>query len=156
MTAVATFRVTDPVAFLDLAVNPVGQVYLAVQVALRDAFAGLDVETAAAQGRRDPQLVAGVQQAAAAAGAEAGIEVLRVQFKDVIAPAALQHAALDLITARQRGLAKLEEARAETAALRSLANAAKLLDAHPALARIRMIEAAPPGSVIRLDTPDAD
>lgn len=57
-------------------------------------------------------------------------------------------------TARSQGQAKLEAARAETAALRSLANAAKLLDDHPALARLRLVQAAPYGTkiVIGLDT----
>ena len=50
------------------------------------------------------------------------------------------------MTARQRGQAKLEAARAETAALRSLANGAKLLDEHPALARQRLVQALPPGA----------
>lgn len=154
VTPVLTWRVADPVAFLDVARDPLGRVYLAAQVALREVFAELDVETATRQGRRDPVLVAAVRQGAELAGAEVGIEVLRVQLKDVIAPVELRYAALALVTARQRGLAKLEEARAETAALRSLANAAALLDAHPALARIRMIEAAPPGAVIRIGTAD--
>ena len=40
----------------------------------------------------------------------------------------------------------LEEARAETAALRSLANGARLLDAHPALAQQRLVQSMPPGT----------
>ncbi len=42
-------------------------------------------------------------------------------------------------------------ARAETAALRSLANGAKLLDAHPALARLRLVQAAPHGAQVVLN-----
>ena len=56
----------------------------------------------------------------------------------------------ELATARTRGQAKLEAARAETAALRSLANGAKLLDEHPALARQRLVEALPPGAKVKL------
>ena len=65
-------------------------------------------------------------------------------LKDVLLPPEIRGAATALIVARQRGAALLEEARAETAALRSLANGARLLDAHPALARLRLVQAVPP------------
>ncbi len=61
---------------------------------------------------------------------------------------------IELVTARQRGQVQLETARAETAALRPMANAAKLLDDHPALAQLRLIQAAPPGTTIVLEVGD--
>ena len=76
--------------------------------------------------------------------------MLTVVVKDVVLPAEIRSAAVDLITAKARGAARLEEARAETAALRALANAGRMLDGSPALARIRMIEAVPPGATIVL------
>lgn len=60
------------------------------------------------------------------------------------------YSATELVTERQRGLGALETARAETAALRSLANAGRLLDDHPALARQRLVQAAPMGSQVVL------
>lgn len=150
VTAVVTHRVVDPVAYLQQAEDPLAQIYLAVQIGLRDAFAELGAEVAAQRGRTDRELAAGVKAAAAQAARPVGVEVIDVQIKDVIVPAELRSAALALITARARGLARLEEARAETAALRSLANAARLLDDHPALARIRLLEAAPPGTQVVL------
>jgi len=50
----------------------------------------------------------------------------------------------------RRGAAQLESARAETAALRALANAGKLLDAHPALAQLRLVQQIPCGSRVVL------
>jgi hypothetical protein len=41
-------------------------------------------------------------------------------------------------------------------ALRSLANGAKLLDDHPALAQLRMIQSLPIGSTIEPDLPGLD
>ena len=61
---------------------------------------------------------------------------------------------MELVTARSRGLAQLEAARAETVALRSLANGARLLDEHPALARLRLVQAAPYGSRVVLAVGD--
>jgi len=47
-------------------------------------------------------------------------------------------------------------ARAETAALRALANAGKLLDAHPALAQLRLVQQIPYGSRVVLALGGAD
>ena len=54
---------------------------------------------------------------------------------------------------RRRGQAQLEAARAETAAMLSLANAAKLLDEHPALPRLNLVQALPPGATLVLEQP---
>ncbi len=70
----------------------------------------------------------------------------------MILPLDLRSAYAEQVTARARGQARLEAARAETAALRSLANGAKLLDEHPALARLRLVESLPPGSTLELTT----
>ena len=75
-----------------------------------------------------------------------------VVVKDVILPHELRSAYAELVTAKARGAAQLEAARAETAALRSMANGAKLLDEHPALARLRLVQALPPGSTLELTT----
>ena len=74
----------------------------------------------------------------------------------MILPPERRSAYADLVTARTRGQAQLEAARAETAALRSLANGAKLLDDHPALAQLRIIQSLPVGSTIELNLPRAD
>ncbi|MEO6998973.1 MAG: hypothetical protein ABI112_12895 [Terracoccus sp.] len=68
-------------------------------------------------------------------------------------PPELRRGATELATTRQRGAAQLEPARAETAALRSMADGARLLAANPALATLRMIQSAPPGTelVLRFD-----
>jgi regulator of protease activity HflC (stomatin/prohibitin superfamily) len=150
VSAAVRWAVVDPVAWLERAPDPVGLVYLATQVALRDAVAGLTLETVSQRG-------AGLEAATLtatvdAAGRPVGLSVLEVVVKDVILPSEVRAATLELATARQRGAAQLEMARAETAALRSLANGAKLLDDHPALARLRLVQALPIGSqlVVRM------
>jgi hypothetical protein len=74
-----------------------------------------------------------IRDAARDAGSRTGVDVVDAYVKDVIVPAEIRTAAMQLVTAKARGAAQLEAARAETAALRALANAGKLLDAHPAL-----------------------
>lgn len=127
--------------------------HLAVQVALRDRLPELAVADLDAATRRT--LAEEMTESVATAAIRVGITVHTLVIKDIVLPADLRQAYADQVTANQRGLAKLEEARAESAALRSLTNAAKLLDEHPTLARIRTLEAIPYGSkvVLQMDRP---
>lgn len=148
VSAAVRWGVDDPRAFEEATVDPSAVVYLAVQVALRDALVGTPAEDAVHLARTG--LAEQLTAAARAAGAEVGVGVRSVVVKDVLLPPELRAAYADLVAARTRGLAQLEAARAETAALRSLANGAKLLDEHPALARLRLVQALPPGSTVEL------
>jgi regulator of protease activity HflC (stomatin/prohibitin superfamily) len=148
VSAAIRWSVTDPRRYVEVADMPLDLVYLAVQVALRDALAGIEAVDAVTRLR--VVVPDALRDAARAAGAEVGLDVAEVVVKDVLLPAELRSAQADLVTARTRGLAELEKARAETAALRSLANAAKLLDDHPALARLRLVQALPHGASVKL------
>lgn len=143
VTAAVRWAVTDPVAFVEVADDPEAVVYLATQVALREALAGVETDRLARRGALPlDEVLAAVRTAAVAVG----VTVQDVVLKDVLLPAEIRSAATALLVARQRGAALLEEARAETAALRSLANGARLLDAHPALAQLRLVQSVPPGT----------
>ncbi|NUO35849.1 MAG: slipin family protein [Dermatophilaceae bacterium] len=153
VSAVVRWSVGDPVEFVEVSADPAATVYLAAQVALRDALATLTADEVVGRGAALP--AARITTATAEVARRVGAEVAEVVVKDVIVPVELRAAAAELATARRRGEAQLEAARAETAALRSLANGAKLLDAHPALARLRLVQSAPPGTRIVLGVPDA-
>jgi regulator of protease activity HflC (stomatin/prohibitin superfamily) len=58
----------------------------------------------------------------------------------VIFPAEIKKAQAEVVVARAQGLAALERARGETAALRNLANAAALLKDNPALLQLRLVQ----------------
>lgn len=150
VTAAVRWAVGDPLRFAETAADPAASVYLAVQIALREALVDVEADAVVRQSRR--VLGDALTPAAIAAGFEVGVAVREVVVKDVILPHDLRSAYAEQVTARARGLARLEAARAETAALRSLANGAKLLDQHPALARQRLVEALPPGSTLELTT----
>jgi len=152
VTAAVRSSVADPLRFVEAAADPSASVYLAVQIALRDALVEVEADAVVREARR--VLGDTLTPAAAAAGADVGIAVREVVVKDVILPLDLRSAYAEQVTARARGQARLEAARAETAALRSLANGAKLLDQHPALARLRLVESLPPGSTLELTTGD--
>jgi regulator of protease activity HflC (stomatin/prohibitin superfamily) len=152
VTVAIRWGIDDARRFVETAADPSALVYLAVQVALRDALVDATADEVVRRARRE--LGAPLTDAARAAGAEVGIAVRDAVVKDVLLPAELRTAYAELVTARTRGQAQLEAARAETAALRSLANGAKLLDDHPALARLRLIQALPYGSTVKLDVPE--
>lgn len=150
LTAAVRWKVADPVAFSEVTVDAFAVVYLAVQVALREVAAALPAEEVATAVRTG---AAGRLAAEVAAEAgRVGIEVLGIDVKDVLLPVELRQARAELVVGRHRALAKLEDARAETAALRSLANGAKLLAENPALARIRLVQALPYGTTLELRT----
>lgn len=85
----------------------------------------------------------------------AGIEAIKQSVSETMAGAALEKLLLTAITmppevrkmfteverAKREGLAALERARAETAALRALANAARSLDSNPNLVQLRILQA---------------
>ena len=154
VTAALGWRIGDPVVHTETVTDPLSRVYLAVQIALREGLAPLETDAVLRTARQS--VTESATAAALEAGREVGVEVLEVVVKDVILPADLRAAYGAVVTARQRAQAQLEAARAETAALRSLANGAKLLDDHPALAQLRMIQSLPIGSTIELTLPGAD
>ena len=148
VSAVFRWTVADPVAFTERLRDPVGAVYLAIQLGLRDVLAGQEAEALVRAPRS--RLAEGVRDQAATAAAEVGIRLVDVVVKDVVLPGDLRAAYAELVVGRHRAQAQLEAARAETAALRSLANGAKLLDDHPSLAQLRLVQALPPGSRVEL------
>src|SRR5581483_7614430 len=107
------------------------------QVALRAVVGNVTVEALLNQ-RLDigVQLLARVQPEAA----KIGVNVLAVEVKDVIFPAELKRAFADVLKAKQEGQAALERVRGESAALRNLANAARMLEGNPALMNLRLMQ----------------
>ena len=146
--------VVDARAFVERAADPIGAVYLAAQIALRQVCADTASEDLIRRG--DVVDVGPIREAAAEVAATVGVEVLDVVIRDIIVPSEIRSAALEVVTARTRGLAKLEAARAETASLRALANAGRLLDAHPALAQLRLVESVPYGARVVLSVGGAE
>src|SRR5262249_6867499 len=134
--------VRDPVLAHEAAADGLAQVYAAVQVALRTEVAARTLEELL--GDRD-RLGPAVAEAVAPSAIALGRELASVAVRDLMVPSELRQAALRVVTARQEGLAALERARGETAALRSLANAARLAQDTPALLALRTLRAVETG-----------
>jgi regulator of protease activity HflC (stomatin/prohibitin superfamily) len=129
-------RVTDPVAYVTAARDPGQGLYLAIQVALREVLASTPFDALLA-GRAE--LAARLAEAVRGDG-DLGLAVERLEIKDVILPGELKKAQAQVLVARAQGLAALERARSETAALRSLANAARIAADNPAIIQLRLLQ----------------
>jgi regulator of protease activity HflC (stomatin/prohibitin superfamily) len=139
VTPVALYRIVDPEAWLTESDQPAAALYTLAQLALRDALAGIGMDEVLAA--RDGLLDTARAELAESA-TRVGAELLEFHVRDVTLPAELRSAYSETARAKEEGRAKLERARADAAALRSMANAAQVLEAHPALLELRAIEAA--------------
>ena len=68
------------------------------------------------------------------------MQVHGVDLRDVMLPGELRKAFSEVLKTKQEGQAALERARGESAALRNLANAARLIEGQPALATLRFLQ----------------
>jgi regulator of protease activity HflC (stomatin/prohibitin superfamily) len=137
LSLLVIYQVTDPAKATNDTQNWQGDLHNAAQLALRAVVGGLAVETLLNQRLEiGVQLLARVQPEAA----KIGINILAVEVKDVMFPADLKRAFAEVLKAKQEGQAALERARGESAALRNLANAARVLEGNPALMNLRLMQ----------------
>ena len=73
--------------------------------------------------------------------AAAGVTLIQVDIRDIMFPGPLRQTFAQVVEARKQAEASLERARGEQAALRSLANTARLLERNPGLLQLRMLQA---------------
>jgi len=137
LSVLVAYQVTDPVKAAHETQNWRGDLHNFAQLALRAVVGRITVEALLGQ-RLDlgAQLLARVQPEVA----KIGITVHAVEVKDVMFPADLKRAFADVLKAKQEGQAALERARGESASLRNLANAARVLEGNPALMNLRLMQ----------------
>jgi regulator of protease activity HflC (stomatin/prohibitin superfamily) len=131
------FAVADPEQALHRVQDFTEALYLAVQLALREEVGRHPLEELVSGrldlGQRMRERVAGEVRAF-------GLSVEAVEVKDVMLPADLRRAFAESLKAKKEAQAMLEKARGESAALRNLANAARLVEQSPALLELRMLQ----------------
>lgn len=139
LSLTASYEITDVRAALTTVDCYLTALYLAAQLALRDCAGRLELEELLGErGVLDASLTDAVQAEARLLG----IEVRRLAVKDLMVGGDLKRALTEVARARAEGRAKLERARGETAALRNLTNAARLLEEHAGLRDLRLLETA--------------
>ena len=140
LTAVVNYVVADPHrAAVAQSGGYAGALLTEVQIALRALAAARRAEDLAHTARDvlDAELLAAIRPA----GAALGLEVSAARLRDVILPADLRRLLTGVEKARREGQAALERAHAEQAALRALANAARMLRNNPELQNLRLLQA---------------
>lgn len=157
-TAQVRQRVVDALRVHSAVEDATEHVHAAAQLALRDAVAEVTLdELLAARSAVSARLAARLGPALC----EVGLVLVDAALQDVVVPGELKRAYGDVAKARAEGAARLERARAEAAAMRSLANAARLLHEHAGLDRLMTLgvaraaaEAGKSTLVLGLDEPD--
>jgi len=146
------FRVVRP----EVAINQVEDyqqaLYQVLQLSLRELVSGSNGEDLL---RARKEIGERLTAEAVKPAEEFGLEVQAVNLKDITFPGDLKKIYSQVVLAQKEGQAALERARGETAALRSLANAAQMVSANPALMQLRLLQqvAASSGNTIILGVP---
>ncbi len=137
LSVVLTTQIVDAAKSVQAADNHVAHIYSATQTAVRSVVAGVTMEALLTQ-----RVAIGTQlRELIAAQAEAvGVQIHVVEVRDVMLPGDLRKAFSEVLKAKQEGQAALERARSESAALRNLANAARLIESHPTLVTLRFLQ----------------
>ncbi len=130
-------EIADPAKAVNSVQNYTANLHALLQVALRQVVSSGSLEDLLA-GRGD--IGAKVLASTAEPALEFGLKVLSVDVRDVMLPGDLKRIFAQELAARKEGLAALEKARGETAAMRNLANAARMVEDNPALLRLRLLQ----------------
>ena len=134
----ANFEISD----LDIAINKIQSfqdaLYIELQLALREIIGAADIDTILSN--RD-EMSTKLKEMTEQKIKKLGLKLISVSLKDIMFPGKLKEMFAQVINAKKEGLAALEKARGETAALRHLANAAKMLDSNPNLMQLRLVQA---------------
>lgn len=131
------YRVSDPYLAINKVENYQEALYLLLQIHLRDIVGMFNVEELLAKRGEIGKLLF---ERSTSEAATLGIELLSAGIKDLMFPGELRSIFNQVINAKNEGLAALERARGESAALRCLANGAHVFDNNPNLLQLRLLQ----------------
>ena len=137
LSVAATFRVADVERLALVSRAPDDLVYLAVQLAAREAVASRTLdELLAARDALAGELEAAVKERSASVG----LALTGLGLKDVVLPGEMKSLLNRVIEAQKEAEANVILRREETAAVRSMAQTAKVLAENPLLLRLKELE----------------
>lgn len=137
LNAVVAYKVADARVAVGSSEDLYATLYREVQLVLRDLIGGQSLD-ALLSGKE--QVVTNAQQRLSQRAAAMGLEVISTGIRDIILPGEMKDLLNQVTAAKKAAEANLISRREETAAIRSQANTAKLLDASPTLMRLRELE----------------
>jgi regulator of protease activity HflC (stomatin/prohibitin superfamily) len=134
----ANFEIADPNVAVNNVKNFQEALYLELQLALREIIGTADIDTLLNSRSEFSKKLMDVTEPKVAG---LGLRLISVNLKDIMFPGQLKEIFARVVNARKEGLAALEKARGESAALRNLANAARMIEGNPSLMQLRLIQA---------------
>ena len=137
LSIVLTTQIVDAAKSMQAADNHATHIYSATQIAVRAVVAGVTMEALLTE---RVAIGAALRELIAPQAETVGVQLHAVEVRDVMLPGELRKAFSEVLKAKQEGQAALERARGESASLRNLANAARLMENQPALATLRFLQ----------------
>ena len=137
VSVAAQYQIIDPYVALIQYASHYQTLYSELQIAVREIISSALIdELLANRSSFDARLL----ENAAPRAEKLGLRLQSFNVRDIMLPGNLKNIFAQVVQARHEGLAALERARGETAALRNLANAAKLLEQNPSLLQLRLLQ----------------
>ena len=137
MNSVVTYRVVDALKSVSVVDDSKQAVYREAQLALRAVIGTYDLDTLLSD---KDKVAKDLEDTIKDRAVAFGIDVLSIGIRDVILPGDMKDMLNKVIEAQKAADANLIMRREETAAMRSQANTAKLLDNNPTLMRLRELD----------------
>ena len=137
LNALVCYRITDAHKSVAVVDDCAQAVYREAQLALRAVIGGCSLDDLL--GEKD-KVAAGLEDGLRQRVGGFGVEILHLGIRDVILPGEMKALLNKVIEARKAADANLIMRREETAAMRSQANTARLLDSNPTLMRLRELD----------------
>jgi regulator of protease activity HflC (stomatin/prohibitin superfamily) len=137
LSLVASYRVADPVLAVNGQASYENSLHTELQLAIRRLVSAEPIDSLL---EKRAQLGGQLLELVRGPAATFGLELETADVKDLTLPGELKKLFTQVTKARQEGLAALERARGETAALRNLANAARLVQDNPSLLQLRLLQ----------------
>ena len=137
LNAVVAFKVADPLHAVSAVEDHRQALYREAQLALRATIGARTLD--ALLGEKEA-VARELQAALSVRAAELGLAVVSLGIRDVILPGEMKELMNRVIEAQKAAEAALVTRREETAAMRSQANTARLIEQNPTLMRLRELE----------------
>ena len=137
LNAVVTFKVADPLRAVTIVDDYRQALYREAQLALRGTIGTRELDALLSDKDAVARELDGIVRGRVA---PFGIEVVSLGIRDVILPGEMKDLMNKVTEARKAAEAALITRREETAAMRSQANTAKILESSPTLMRLRELE----------------
>src|SRR5207247_8627927 len=138
VSVAAEFQVADPNVAINKNANFQNSLYLTLQMAVREIVGKEKIDTLI---ENRAGFSSKLTELTSAKATEFGLKLTSADIKDIMFPGEMKKAFAQVVKAQKDGQAALEKARGETAALRSLANAARMMDDNPNLLQLRALQA---------------